>query len=216
MEVTIDERLDLKVGFLQLEGCAIGPSDERLGAELESIMDHVTATQDLPSLSSHPVVRGVRGLFKSAGMDPSRYRPSSEALLRRVLKGQGLTRINAIVDINNACSLGSCLPVGSYDRARLGAHVHVRIGEPGEAYAGIARVFDANGKLVAADEQGPFGSPIADSERSLVRVTTHEVLVLVYAPPDVADAAIESVLADYDELARRHAGARLVRSGVVA
>ena len=77
-------------------------------------------------IGEHPVAGGVRRLFKSVGIDPSRYRPSAEALVRRIVKGQDLYHINNIVDINNVCSIESLFPLGAYDRARIDGDITIR------------------------------------------------------------------------------------------
>ena len=81
----------------------------------------------------------VRAMYRRTGLDPTRRRPSSEALLRRVRKGEGLPRINSLVDVCNWCSLEFQLPYGLYDLDRIEGDVMLRLGEEGEAYAGIRK-----------------------------------------------------------------------------
>ena len=214
MQITIDGGLALKLGFLVADQCDVGPSDASLAAALDGAAAAIAREHTPQTIAADPVVRSVKGLFRSLGVDPSRYRPSAEALLRRVVKGQKLTPINAIVDINNLYSLRSRLPFGCYDRALIVDDVHARLGRPGERYAGIGRDIDASGKLVVADGEGPFGSPTADSARTKITLATGEVLVLAYAPSALADAEIRSALDEFATLARRHAGARCASVGI--
>ena len=102
---TIDPAIALKLGFLHLTDCRIVTSSDALRKIYDEIANTVKERFSDASLGEHPVAGGVRRLFKSAGIDPSRYRPSGEALVRRILKGRGLYHINCIVDINNICSI---------------------------------------------------------------------------------------------------------------
>src|SRR4029453_489324 len=95
----------------------------------------------------------VRTMYKSVGVDPTKTRPSSEALLRRVRKGAELPRINSLVDIVNWCSLESQLPFGLYDLAQVRGAVTLRRGRDGDEYAGIRKdVVHLAGRLVLADD----------------------------------------------------------------
>jgi DNA/RNA-binding domain of Phe-tRNA-synthetase-like protein len=123
-----------------------------------------------------------RQLYKSFGMDPSRHRPSSEALLRRVLKGQDLYRINNAVDSCNLASLTMVLPIGMYDLALVQGDVQLRTGAAGEEYPGIRKgPVHLEGRLGLFDREGPFGSPTSDSARTSVSSATESLLAIVMA-----------------------------------
>jgi DNA/RNA-binding domain of Phe-tRNA-synthetase-like protein len=141
----------------------------------------------------------VRQMYKQVGLDPTKTRPSSEALWRRVRKGDELPRINSLVDIINWCSVESQLPFGLYDLDRVqpieGA-VTLRLGTSGEAYAGIRKdVVHVDGRLVLADGDGPFGNPTSDSARTMVTEATTRALVVIFAPAPVAPALADRALA---------------------
>src|SRR6185295_9879803 len=122
-------------------------------------------------------------MYKRVGIDPTKTRPSSEALLRRVRKGDELPRINSLVDIINWCSLETQLPYGLYDVDRIGGDVTLRIGQPGEEYAGIRKdTVHVDGRLTLADERGPFGNPTSDSARTMVTTSTVRALVVIFCP----------------------------------
>lgn len=145
-------------------------------------------------LSEDPVVQQVRQLFRAVGIDPTKYRPSSEALLRRALKGEPVRSINATVDINNICSMEYRLPFGCYDAERIQGDVIVRLGEDHEEYTGVAKQISIGGKLCCADTAGPFGSPISDSARTKVTDATKKVLVLAFAHTSTSDAQLIAAL----------------------
>lgn len=125
----------------------------------------------------------VRAMYRRIGLDPTKTRPSNEALLRRVRRGDPFPRVNGLVDAVNACSLECQLPYGVYDRAALGRDITLRLGRDGEAYDGIRKdTVHVGGRLTLADERGAFGNPTSDSARSMVTTSTRDALVVVYAP----------------------------------
>ena len=137
----------------------------------------------------------VRTMYKRVGIDPTKTRPSSEALLRRVRKGDELPRINSLVDVINWCSLETRVPFGLYDLARIDGDVTLRLGRDDEAYAGIRKdTVHVSGRLTLSDAAGPFGNPTSDSARTMVTSATRAALVVVYAPLDTAPAQLTRVL----------------------
>ena len=142
------------------------------------------------------IAAGVRSMYKRVGLDPTKHRPSSEALLRRVKKGDPLPRVNSLVDVINWCSVESQLPFGLYDAARIEGPVVLRLGRQCESYPGIRKdEVHVEGRLVLADESGPFGNPSSDSERTMVTESTVRALVVIFAPADLDGAVAERALA---------------------
>ncbi len=124
-----------------------------------------------------------RELYRSVGMDPTRHRPSSEALLRRAIQGKGLYRLDPIVDTGNLFSMSSGLPLGLYDRSKILGDVTLRLGEEGEGFEGIRKGrVNVSGRLCLGDDQGAFGSPSSDSDRCRIREGSENILTLLYAP----------------------------------
>jgi DNA/RNA-binding domain of Phe-tRNA-synthetase-like protein len=144
---------------------------------------------------SADITAAVRTMYKRVGIDPTKTRPSSEALLRRVRKGDALPRINSLVDVINWSSLESQLSFGLYDADRVQGDVTLRLGRDGEEYAGIRKdVVHLAGRLVLADEAGPFGNPTSDSARTMVTTATTRALVVIFVPVAVAAAAGDRAL----------------------
>jgi len=127
-----------------------------------------------------------RKLYRGLGIDPTKHRPSSEALLRRVLKGRGLFEVNTAVDAANLSSLHHHLPVGLYDLGRVVAGpdpVVFRLGAAGESYPGIGKgEINLEGRPALVDRSGPFGNPSADSYRTRITVETSRLLYVLFAP----------------------------------
>ena len=140
-------------------------------------------------------IAAVRTMYKRVGLDPTKTRPSSEALLRRVRKGDPLPRINSLVDVCNWCSLEFQLPYGLYDAAHVEGDTMLRLGREGESYPGI-RKDDVHvaGRLTLADARGPFGNPTSDSSRTMVTTATTSAMVVVFAPAETERARLAHVL----------------------
>jgi DNA/RNA-binding domain of Phe-tRNA-synthetase-like protein len=131
-------------------------------------------------------ITAVRTMYKRVGLDPTKTRPSSEALLRRVRKGDSLPRINSMVDVCNWCSLEFQLPYGLYDAAHIDGDVELRMGLAGESYPGIRKdAVHVDGRIALADRMGPFGNPTSDSARTMVTTATTRAMLVVFAPRDV-------------------------------
>jgi len=125
-------------------------------------------------------ILATRAGYKALGKDPARYRGSAEALLRRILSGKQLPRINTVVDIINLVSVESRLPIGLYDLAQVRGDITFRAGRTGETYKGIGK-YDLNLEdlPVFSDAQGPHGSPTSDSERTMVTLDTALVAAII-------------------------------------
>lgn len=140
-------------------------------------------------------IAAVRTMYKKVGIDPTKRRPSSEALLRRIRKGEPLPRINSMVDVCNWCSLEFQLPYGLYDAAHIQGDVVLRLGRPGEAYPGIRKDHvHVGGRITLADDLGPFGNPTSDSARTMVTTATTHALVVVFAPFELEPQRVSHVL----------------------
>ena len=156
--------------------------NEALWREIDQHLTHLIATIKPEQINTVPQIAAMRQAYKALGKDPSRYRGSAEALLRRVLSGKGLYLINSVVDINNLVSLESLNPAGTYDLEKITPPIELRIGAAGESYKGIGKdLINIESLPVFADAAGPFGSPTSDSERAMVRLETQKVLMVVFS-----------------------------------
>jgi DNA/RNA-binding domain of Phe-tRNA-synthetase-like protein len=176
---------------LWLEGAAVVERDARLD---RTLTEAEAAARGHAGFGGQP--DEVRTMYKRIGLDPTKTRPSSEALLRRVRKGQPLPRINSMVDVCNWCSLEFQLPYGLYDAAHIeGGVVELRLGRDGESYAGIRKdEVHVAGRITLADARGPFGNPTSDSARTMVTTATTRALVVVFAPSSVDAPRLGHVL----------------------
>src|SRR5687767_1134643 len=178
----------VRPGVLWLNDAAVTEGAARLDAPL--------AAAEAAVRSNPPdEIAAVRTMYKRVGLDPTRRRPSSEALLRRVRKGEPLPRINSMVDVCNWCSLEFQLPYGLYDAARIEGDVVLRLGREGESYPGIRKdEVHVGGRITLADAGGPFGNPTSDSARTMVTTGTTRALLVVFAPHELDAASLRHVI----------------------
>lgn len=165
-------------------------------------------------LSTHPTVAAVRKLFRAAGCDPTRYRPSSEALIRRLVKGEDLPAIHPFVDLNNCLSVELAVPCCASAEGTFAPPVTLRAGRPGETVQSLRGPFNLEGKPLMEDAQGPFSTPITDSERVRVGDGTERVWIVAYLPQGVVDPA--DARARLDELLARAPVAEVELAGLSA
>jgi len=132
-----------------------------------------------------------RALYRRFGIDPTRVRPSSEALLRRIKTGEALPRINSLVDVANALSVQLQVPVGLYDLGKVrGDELVVRLGAEGESYNGIGKErVNVAGRICVADAEGPCGNPTSDSARTMITTDTERAAWIYFLP--VSDEMID-------------------------
>jgi DNA/RNA-binding domain of Phe-tRNA-synthetase-like protein len=178
----------VRPGVIWWTGATVVPHEHRLDALLAEAEARVRISPPAESAA-------VRTMYRKVGIDPTKSRPSNEALLRRVRKGDTVPRINSAVDIVNWCSLEFQLPYGLYDFSKVSGPVTMRLGAAGESYPGI-RKDDVNvgGRITVADTIGAFGNPTSDSARTMVTSETTEVLVVVYAPKEISRAQLDRVV----------------------
>ncbi|TMD19804.1 MAG: hypothetical protein E6I98_06770 [Chloroflexi bacterium] len=170
---------DLDVEFVALELYELEVTEPREDFELEI----ARATQAVRAGTVGDVGRA-RALYRRFGTDPTRTRPSNEALLRRLKKGEPLPRVNSLVDVANALSVQLQVPVGLYDLEKArGDELTIRLGAEGEGYSGIGKEHvNVGGRLCVADAQGPCGNPSADSARTMITTETERAAWIYFLP----------------------------------
>ena len=175
--------------------CAVEPvvviaRAEALDEPLRSAAAHMRTAAEPTEVSA-----AVRSMYRHVGIDPTKTRPSSESLLRRVRRGDPLPRVNSLVDVINWCSLESQLPFGLYDLDRIRGAVTLRLGRPGEEYPGIRKdAVHLAGRLALVDDAGPFGNPTSDSARTMVTVETTRALIVIFAPASIPETVASRAL----------------------
>ena len=152
-----------------------------LWSEIGALGAEYRATLTTESLKDMTSIQATRRIYKLCGKDPSRYRPSGEALVRRVLQGKGLYQVDTLVDLINLASMKYGYSIGAFDADKFsGDTLTLGIGKEGEPYEGIGRgMINIAGLPVYRDAVGGVGTPTSDHERTKVSLSTTRLLVLV-------------------------------------
>lgn len=189
-------------------------SPDELGALLRACEERFAKSLDGRAVLEAPAILATRAGYKTLGKDPARYRGSSEALLRRLIAGKGLPRINNVVDVINLVSVESRLPIGLYDLAHVEGAIEFRAGRTGETYKGIGK-YDLNleGLPLFADARGPHGSATSDSERTMVTEATTQVLAILVSFGGTG--GLEQWNTRLAELLAQHASANSIETRMV-
>jgi DNA/RNA-binding domain of Phe-tRNA-synthetase-like protein len=218
LSLSVDDALrgTLALGLLEAEGATLAPLPPEFEAEADQLTARLSSLYAGKQPADIPGVAETRALFHQLDMDPTKTRPSSEALLRRVLQGKGLPRVNAAVDVCNLCSLEHQIPLGLYDRDLVRGSVRVRVGREGEGYPGIRKQrVNLSGRLLLADDDGPFGAPTSDSLRTAVTGRSRNILVVLFCPLERAGAHLSPALEHIAAMLTRYCAAAVTAVRVV-
>ncbi len=200
----------LLAGILEFSGLTCQLHNKELWEEIENLQKKYTRQYSHPS-AALSLLRPARDLYRAVGIEPTRIRPSSEALFRRIIKGKPLYRINSIVDACNLLSLSFLLPIGLYDLQKIEGNIQFRLGKDGEEYEGIGKesVHVAR-RLCLADARGAFGNPSADSLRTAIDRQSEQVLMVIFAPGKYSEVQLqEHIDLSRDVMLRYHPEGKL-------
>jgi len=170
------------------------PYNTALWQEIDRYLAEYTKSQTVDSIKHIPAIEATRAVYRKCGKDPSRYRPSGEALIRRVLKGKGLYQIDTAVDLINLASIAYGYSIGGFDYDKIaGDRIVLGIGREGEPYEGIGRgMINIEGLPVYRDDQGGIGTPTSDNERTKIDASTSHLLALVNGYDGNADTVMKT------------------------
>ena len=183
------------------------PYDEGLWSEIAQFTAHLQATESTESIKQQQAIMATREAYRACGKDPSRYRPSAEALRRRLLRGLDLYRIDTLVDLINLVSLRTGYSIGGFDADKIvGTELCLGIGRAGEAFEGIGRgVLNIECMPVVRDAVGGIGTPTSDHERTKMDLSTTHILAIINGYS--GDEGLDEAAAMTAELLQRYASA---------
>jgi DNA/RNA-binding domain of Phe-tRNA-synthetase-like protein len=162
--------------------------ENALASRRQEVADRARARfADTATISGDPTVAALRALFRAAGCDPTRYRPASEALLRRLVKGSDLPQIHPLVDLNNCLSAELAVPCCVMVEGSFNPPLTWRSGDDGETYESLRGPFNLAGKPVLFDPEGPLDTPITGNVRVKVDADTSAAWLVAYMPEDTLD-----------------------------
>jgi DNA/RNA-binding domain of Phe-tRNA-synthetase-like protein len=195
----------LEIGEVEAGPVRVAPAGPALLAEIQALANRLSAAWSGRPPSEIEGLTRARRLYRAFGIDPTSTRPSSEALVRRVLQGKAFPEVNAAVDVANLCSASFLLPIGLYDADKIRGEVVLRRGRAEESYAGIRKdTVGLEGRPVLADDLGPFGNPTSDSLRTCVEPVTTALWMVIFAPSAYPAADLAAHVAFADAALRRH------------
>ena len=201
MEVSLNPSLltqlpELKIGIIHYTKIVVAESPQMIKGRLQLYQENLYLEMQDQPVTEREGIAEWRQLWKQLGADPNRYRHSAESLMRRVSKQNYLTPLHSGVDLNNFFSLQYEIPVGIYDIAHLKGNIEIALGNEETGYEGLNGRFNTlNHILFSRDEEGPFGSPFVDSQRTAVSEATTEALHIFYLRPSLATVNAQKLLA---------------------
>ncbi len=218
--ITIDDSIKKRVPGCRL-GCtffdqvSVKGATPALTQEFIQLQQEASDAYQLNLLPKLPRILAVRSMYKKMAFDPSRYRPASEALVRRVLQNKGVYYVNSAVDVNNYCSIKFLLPFGLYDTAEIQGDICYQIVSDG-SYVGInGSTITAEGKPFLTDGIGVFGNPTADSLRTAVKLSSNQLLSVIYADEEVSDTALTDMMDFIADMMIRYNSGNIVSQHIV-
>lgn len=154
---------------------------EKLWQEITAFTEQLRNDETTDSIKFQPAIAATRKVYRNCGKDPSRYRPSAEALRRRLLRGIALYQIDTLVDLINLVSLHTGYSIGGFDADKIqGTDIELGIGRAEEPFEGIGRgALNIEGLPVYRDRIGGIGTPTSDNERTKMELETRHILAIV-------------------------------------
>jgi DNA/RNA-binding domain of Phe-tRNA-synthetase-like protein len=215
--ITLDEELSgkIRLAVFQAEGITARGESPELERDLGALTHRLRQAYAQPPDALRLLQPG-RELYRALGLDPTKNRPSSEALIRRVIKGTGLYRINRVVDTCNFCSMQIALSIGLYDTGEVRWPVALRRGRAGEGYRGLGKDHvSVADRYALVDQEGPFGNPSSDSFRTRIREETSSCTFVIFAPAGYGEARLQAELEDCAQRMVRYNGGEVTRREIL-
>lgn len=192
-----------------------GPTSDELWAEIEAAAEEIKQRYELLEINQRPAIAGTRHLYKALGKDPSRYRVSSEALCRRIIRGLGIYRLTTLIDVVNLVSIKSGYAISGLDGDRIvGDTLTMSVGTADDVFNGIGRgVLNIEGMPCYRDALGPIATPTSDEERTKFteQTVTAQININAFAPEMPVEEAVDWMA----ELLKKYAHATQIETDVL-
>ncbi|MDW0118884.1 phenylalanine--tRNA ligase beta subunit-related protein [Sporosarcina thermotolerans] len=193
MKIKLDNELfkivpELKLGINHYTKITVSESPQMLKGRLQLFQEQLFFELEKKPLTDFPNIKAWRAIWKAFGADPNRYRPSAEALFRRIQKQNYLHSYHSAVDLNTFFSLQYEIPSGIYDLDKIVGNVHLSVGGEKDGYDGLNGRFNSlTNILLLRDDYSPFGSPTVDSVRTAVTEETTSALHVLFMNPSMSE-----------------------------
>jgi len=196
----------ITLGVLYYKVNVVSSSDE-IENRYDDIISVLKDKYLLQSIVENSHIKSTRLAYTSFGKNPSRYRNAAEGMLRRIVKGNGLYRINNIVNINNMMSITTGYSIGSYSVNKLTENIVFKLAEKGEKYLGIGKE-SVNIEFLPTlyDDNGAFGNPTSDSQRTMIKEGEQEIISVIYSFDD--DGDMKETMAQFASMLKKYTDIR--------
>ena len=220
INIDIDKRIvdvcpEVKIGMIRAH-VTNPPTSDELWSEIEKAAEDIRQRYQLLEINKRPAVAATRRLYKALGKDPGRYRMSSEALCRRIVKGLGIYRLTTLIDVVNLVSIVSGYSISGLDADKIEGHtLTLGVGRQDEEYHGIGRgELNIEGLPVYRDAQGGIATPTSDEERTKFtpETETAQININAFAPEMDLQQAVDWTV----ELLKKYAGATDIETRIAS
>jgi DNA/RNA-binding domain of Phe-tRNA-synthetase-like protein len=201
MKITISDSIqhacpDLKLAVISCEVRNPETSDE-LWNELEAEVEHIASTYTMEEINKRPEIGATRKAYKILGKDPNRYRPSAEALCRRIVRGIPIYKVSTLVDIINVVSIRSGFSIGGFDIDKVQGDIELGVGTDQDIFEAIGRgILNVEGLPLYRDTVSGIGTPTSDHERTKISADTTKLLMVIngYSGKEGLEEAVNHAL----------------------
>jgi DNA/RNA-binding domain of Phe-tRNA-synthetase-like protein len=219
MQIDVSWSTDVLTRFSELAIC-VGTitgirnqeENEQLRQLKKTVYEEARAKHNVDALKDNPTVRAYRDFYWKLAIDPTKTRPSGEALLRRVLNGNELPNISTVVDAYNLASMQTIIPISGFDRDRLNPPFHIRFAK-NEAFTGIGMnkpILLTEKMLVLTDEKQALGIyPYRDSDNTKITLQTQGAITVGYGAPRIGQEQLKGAIERTLEYIKRVSGGEI-------
>lgn len=200
MEITIKNEITNKLPMFNVYAFSMDVKVQDsliIEDKIKELEKEINETYTLEQVLQIPSIKNARDGYKALGKDPSRYRLACESLFRRLVKGNGLYRVNNVVDAGNVLSIELAKSTAVLDYDKIQGNIHIRIGTNDDIYYGIGRgLINVNNIPLYVDEESPFGSPTSDTNRTAISENTKKILLMIICFDELDKNIIEEKAID--------------------
>lgn len=193
------------------------PTRDELWKAMEKAAADFAESTTIDRIKERPAIKATREAYKALGKDPNRYRPSAEALCRRIVNGKGLYRLTTLVDLINLISVETGHSIGGFDADKIeGTVLTLHDGVAGESFCGIGRgPLNIEHLPVYRDSKGGIGTPTSDEERTKLTEETKKLLMIVNMYCGSTDDDAEKLYKRISEYLTKYASAKAIEGRII-
>jgi DNA/RNA-binding domain of Phe-tRNA-synthetase-like protein len=184
MKISISNRIHDTLQKLNLAviTCEVKNSETSTGLwdEIEAEIQRISSMYTMEEINKRIEIAATRNAYKLLGKDPNRYRPSAEALCRRIVRGIPIYKVSTLVDIINLVSIRSGYSIGGFDISKIHGDVELGVGTKQDEFEAIGRgMLNVESLPIYRDNTGGIGTPTSDCERTKISDNTTQLLMII-------------------------------------